>query len=263
MTLQDQRSSLAVNLDIYEGPLDLLLYLIKKSDLDIHDIPISRITKEYLSFLDLMKDLNLEIAGEFLVMAATLMQLKAKPLLPAAPPEEGLEAIDPRDELVQRLVEYQRFKQASDSLKDSADEASKTYFRGEPVFDSGEKFLRVEVFDLLAAMNEVLERGDVSQVEIEGEQFPVEERIRKIERMLEGRDYITLREVFDGERRRLGVVTCFLALLELIKINKIFARQDDNMTEIRIFKKEEPVPGDTQDVSSVQKPGSSETTENA
>lgn len=260
--LRTQRAALDVRLDIYEGPLDLLLYLIRKSDLDIHDIPIAQITKEYLGFLDLMKELNLEIAGEFLVMATTLMQVKARMLLPQQKTADGELVEDPRDELVQRLMEYQRFKEASNHLKEMADEASRTYFRGEPTFEAGEKILRVEVFDILAVMQEVLSRTEDTHVEIQGEQFPVEEKIRKIETLLEGRDYVTLREVFEGERRRLAIVTCFLALLELIKINKIFARQDENMGEIRIFKKEEPADdAPVEDVSETQRPGAAEVSE--
>ena len=121
-----------VHLEMFEGPLDLLLFLIKKNDLDIYDIPISQITQEYLSYLSLMKDLNLDVAGEFLVLASTLMQVKARTLLPSQDAEE--EGPDPRAELVAKLVEYQKFKEAAKFLDRRAAEFSDVFYRGAPHF---------------------------------------------------------------------------------------------------------------------------------
>jgi segregation and condensation protein A len=134
--------SMDVRLDNFEGPLDLLLYLIRKNDLDVYDIPISQITTEYLAYLDLLKDLNLEVAGEFLVMASTLMQIKAQLLLPS-PEAIDESGPDPRSELVNKLLEYQRFKEASTILTGWNDKAKDVYYRHvPPSFDEEDFILR-------------------------------------------------------------------------------------------------------------------------
>ncbi|MBI4387261.1 MAG: segregation/condensation protein A [Elusimicrobia bacterium] len=228
-----------VHLEVFEGPLDLLLYLIRKSDLDIYNIPISEITREYLSTIELMKDLNLEAAGEFLVMASTLMQIKAQMLLPShgAEPEEGP---DPRRELVSKLLEYQRFKGAARFLEERAENFKGVFYRGAPFFSDDEKTLRVSMFELLSTLREILDSAEDRGMVVMGEQFPVEEKIEKILRLLAQRPYVAFREIFQGETRRLAILSCFLALLELIKLQKAFARQEAPFSEILIYKKEPP-----------------------
>ncbi|TBR25230.1 chromosome segregation protein ScpA [bacterium] len=230
-----------VHLEMFEGPLDLLLYLIRKSDLDIQNIPIAKITQEYLAFLGLMKELNLEVAGDFLVMAATLMQIKARALLPA---QEGLEGAesgpDPRAELVNKLQEYRKFKEAAGFLQKRADEWSDVFFRGAPTFAERDKSLNIRIFDILATLREVLDRAEAEGRVVTGEEYPIEQKMEKILAMLSEAPYVTLRDIFVGERRRRAIISCFLALLELIKLQRIFARQESPFAEILIYKKEAP-----------------------
>jgi len=225
-----------VHLDNFEGPLDLLLYLIKRDDLDIYDIPIAKITEEYLSTLELMRELNLEVAGEFLVLAATLMQIKARALLPSPPEEEG--GPDPRSELVERLIEYQKFKAAAQSLAERAQAYKDVFYRGAPIFQDEEKTLDLSLFDLLTAVREALARAQAATGVVQGEPFPIEEKMEKILFLLEARTYITLRELFADERLRPGILACLLALLELIRQGKVVARQQQLFGPIRIFRRE-------------------------
>lgn len=225
-----------VNLEMFEGPLDLLLFLIKKDDLDIRDIPIAKITRDYLDYLDLMKELNLEVAGEFLVLAATLMAIKAKTLLPSAE-AEGPEGPDPRAELVAKLLEYQKFKGAAKFLEGRAEQFKDVFYRGTPVFEESEKSLSIGVFDLLGALKEVLDRAEDDSKEVLGEEFPIEEKIAKVMALLEKTGALAWEELFAGERKRRGVIACFLALLELTKLQRIFVRQEQNFGKITIYKK--------------------------
>ncbi|MBI4424445.1 MAG: segregation/condensation protein A [Elusimicrobia bacterium] len=230
-----------VHLEMFEGPLDLLLFLIKKNDLDVYDIPISQITQEYLSYLDLMKDLSLEVAGEFLVLAATLMQIKARMLLPSPEKDED-EGPDPRAELVAKLLEYQKFKSAAKFLEERAAEYQNVFYRGAPRFAEEEKSLNLRIFDLLDTLREILDRAEDRGIQVLGEEFPIEEKMQRILYLLEGQPFVTFRSIFKDERKRLGILTCFMALLELIKLQKIFARQDLQFGEILIYKREPPPP---------------------
>lgn len=229
-------SEMDVHLDLFEGPLDLLLFLIKKDDLNIYDIPIAQITQEYLSYLDLMKELNLDTAGEFLVLAATLMGIKARTLLPSQP-EEAEEGPDPRAELVAKLLEYQKFKAAAKFLEDRGNEFKDVFYRGAPHFDESEKSLSISMFDLMSALRLVLDRADDVSRELVGEEFPIEEKIEKILFLLESRPQVTWEELFADERKRRGILACFLAMLELVKLQKIFVRQESRYAPIAIYKK--------------------------
>jgi len=227
-----------VNLENFEGPLDLLLFLIKKNDLDILNIEISKITKEYIAYLEIMQELNPEVVGEFLVMASTLMQIKAKSLLPSADmPEEEI-GPDPRSELVAKLVEYQKFKEAANFLKGRSEEFQNVFYRGAPQFAERDKALNIQIFDLLGTLREVLDRAEEDGRIVEGEQYPIEDKIDKILKMLQVKPYIRMIDVFEGEKRRRAIVTCFMALLELIKTQRVFARQDSPYMPIMIYKKE-------------------------
>jgi len=229
-----------VHLEVFEGPLDLLLHLIKKADLDVTNIPISEITKEYLAYLELMKELNLEIAGDFLVMATTLMQIKAQSLLPSQESSED-EGPDPRAELVSKLVEYQKFKQAASFLDARGEEFRNVFYRGLPRFSESEKSLDIRIFDLLSTLREVLDRIEVEGDVISAEEQRIEDKIEKILGMLEEKPYVLLRDIFESERTRRGLIICFVALLELIKVQKLFARQEAPFADILIYKKVEPV----------------------
>lgn len=231
--------AIEVKLEIFEGPLDLLLFLIKKDDLDIQNIPIAHITQQYLGYLDMIKELNLDLAGEFLVLASTLMSIKAKTLMPSNQPGEGNEGPDPRAELVAKLVEYQKFKQAANFLEKRADEFADIYYRGTPTFSDAEKTLSISTFDLLSALREILDRAeDVKKEEVLGEEYPIEEKMEKILGALAHKPSMSWDELFQDERKRRSIMSCFLALLELTKLQKIFIRQEENFGKIIIFKKE-------------------------
>ncbi|HCC48095.1 MAG TPA: segregation/condensation protein A [Elusimicrobia bacterium] len=227
-------SAIDIHLENFEGPLDLLMHLIKKNNLDIYDIPISNITAEYLQYLELMKNLNLDVAGEFLVMAATLMQIKAKMLLPAPEVLEGEGGPDPRGALVSMLEEYQRYKEASKDMNVRFSKFKDAFYRGSPVFTSEEKYLDLDFYALMDAVKRAFERAEPTR-EVEADQFPIESRVAKIEKMLEGREWLILDEVFASETKRLGVITCFMALLELVKQRRIMVSQDEAYSEVRIY----------------------------
>jgi segregation and condensation protein A len=226
---------LDVRLENFEGPLDLLLYLIKKNDLEISDIPIAQITQEYLGVLDLMKDLNLELAGEFLVMASTLMQIKAQMLLPS--PEAGVEETgpDPREELVNKLLEYQRFKEAASVLSGYNEKAKDIYYRtAAPHFDEEEYVLTASVFDLLTAFKRVLEQAPREVGQILREQITVEAKIREVLDLLAEQPSLSFEELFSHGRRRIDLIVTFLALLELIRLKQVVALQAEVFGPIRI-----------------------------
>lgn len=226
-----------VKLEIFEGPLDLLLFLIKKNDLNVQDIPISQITSEFLQYLDMMKDLNLNVAGEFLVMAATLMQIKARTLLPA-PSREEEEAVDPRADLVNRLLEYQRYKEASRRLEGRLAVTKDVHFRGTPLIGESDFTMEASLFDLLDAFRDVLKNLRPRVREIESEDVPIEVKIRSVLDFLSSRPYATFREILERETSRRGLIITFLAILELIRIKQIVARQSDVFSEIRVYRRE-------------------------
>ncbi|MFN0117234.1 MAG: segregation and condensation protein A [Elusimicrobiota bacterium] len=223
-----------VKIQIFEGPLDLLLHLIQKNDLDIYDIPISEITKEYLNYLEVLQELNLNVAGEFLVMAATLMQIKAKTLLPVDPSQEVSEGPDPRSELVQKLIEYQKFKQVASLLGSKFENQRDIFYRGTPIFTKDDQTLDLSMAKLLEAFNSILKTADTKVREILVEEIPVEVRIREIIDILESKPYITFKELFqEGSPRKVLIVT-FLALLELIRLKQIQVSQPTNFGDIHI-----------------------------
>jgi segregation and condensation protein A len=240
---QDKDKLYEVHLEMFEGPLDLLLFLIKKNDLNIYDIPISQITQEYLATLEIMKDLSLDVAGDFLVLAASLMSIKAKTLLPSQDAEEA-EGPDPRAELVAKLVEYQKFKQAAAFLENRGEQFKDVFYRGTPRFEESEKTLNLSFFDLLGSLREILDRAEDKGREVAGEEFPIEEKIEKILFLLEKKDFIAWEDVFADERKRRGILSCFLAMLELCKLQRIFIRQEANFAKILIYKKATPAPAE-------------------
>jgi segregation and condensation protein A len=235
-----QPESVSVHLDVFEGPLDLLLYLIRKNNLDIYDVPISEITKEYLSYLDIMKDLNLDVAGEFLVMASTLMQIKAKMLLPShSEEEEGDEGPNPWADLADKISEYEKFKNAAKFLDGQFEQNKDIFYRGSPRFSDSEKMLNVEFFELLDAVKRALEKVDDKGSVIAREEFKIEDKIEKILSMVMDREWVLLDDVFSSETKKAAVITCFLALLELMKTRRVFVMQDKIAGEVRIYKQSE------------------------
>jgi len=226
---QEDASSYTVKLEVFEGPLDLLLHLIRKNEVDIHDIPLSIITREYLEYIKMMKELNLEVAGEFLVMASTLIQIKSKTLLPAAPDEETTEEEeeDPRAELVRRLLEYQKYKEAALSLAEGPMLGRDTYAR---TFISPElaemmpeeEPPEVELFELIEAFRKVLDRvSEESFHEVGAESITIAERINEILSQLEGKESLLFDELFPEQFNRDFLIATFLAVLELCKLKMV------------------------------------------
>jgi segregation and condensation protein A len=227
---------LDVRLENFEGPLDLLLFLIKKNDLEIKDIPIAQITQEYLGYLDLIKDLNLEMAGEFLVMASTLMQIKAQMLLPAPETQED-EGPDPRTALINKLLEYQKFKEASSILSGFHERTKDVYYRSlTSVFQDEDYSLRASVFDLLTAFKKILEQAPREMSQILLEEIPIEVKIREIMDRLAERESLSFQELFPAGSHRIALVVTFLALLELIRMKQAVAKQSEIFGEIHIFR---------------------------
>lgn len=226
-----------VRLNVFEGPMDLLLHLIKKDNLDVADVNVSEITKQYLEYLNVMKELNLEIAGEFLVMASTLMQIKVKSLLPSQVPTGENDGPDPAQELIAKLVEYQKYKEAGKFLDGKLEENKDNFYKSAPIFDNGEKVLNLQLFDLLSAVKRAFDRLDErKRIELlKIEEFPIETKMEKVVDMLRRRPWVLLDDVFTGETKKRGVITCFMAVLELMKIKKLLARQDERDGQIRIY----------------------------
>ncbi|MCC6142137.1 MAG: segregation/condensation protein A [Nitrospira sp.] len=216
-----------VRIENFEGPLDLLLHLIKKSEINIYDIPINLIAQQYLEYVEAMKELNLNVAGEFLVMAATLLQIKSKMLLPAdeaAVDEE--DGPDPREELVRRLLEYKTYKEAARQL-DGQEKMWREIFNREPeplVFEAEPEEMsmdNVSLFDLVDALKAIVERnpgGGKTLIEIVPDNLTVRERMNVILETLEGKDSVAFAALFDGSCHRLVIIVTFLALLELIRL---------------------------------------------
>ncbi len=229
-----------VHLEIFEGPLDLLLYLIRKSDLNIYDIPISKITSEYLAYIDILKEMNLDVAGEFLVMASTLMQIKAHQLLPAIT-SEAEEGPDPRAELINRLLEYQRYKEAAKDLHQRLETNKNVFYRGSPVFSDSDYHMDASLFDLLDAFRSVLDELKPEVREVLYEEIPMETKIREILTYMEGKPHVTFRELLHLATTRHELIVTFLAILELIRLKQIAARQVQTFGEIRVYRVEEGV----------------------
>ena len=238
-----------VKLDAFEGPLDLLLHLIRKNEVNIYDIPIALITEQYLGFLGLMQDLNLDTAGEFLVMAATLIHVKSKMLLPR--PETAQDSLfdeeDPRDELVRRLIEHQKFKAAAEMLHDRETARSAQFTRpdsrvADAMEDDYEPELEVDLFSLLTAFRGVLERANRrAPMVLPPEQISIELRIQQLLGRLSETEACGFEDLFsDGDGSRPFMIVTFLALLEMIRLKLIRAFQSGPFGAIRVYKRARP-----------------------
>ncbi len=235
-----------VTLDVFEGPLDLLLYLIRREELDIYDIPIERIAKEYMEFIEDARRLNLDIAGEFIVMAATLMVIKSRMLLPVSRrivEDDGDEEwVDPRLDLVRQLVEYKKFKDASASLMRREFAQADCYLLGGDVVvsDSDEtapKLADIGLFDLLTAFQEALKRAPIMPLgQLKPIIWSVPEKMRLIEGAVTsaGGDGVAFSKLFTAESPRGEIIVSFLALLELLKQHRVGVRQNGAFTEILV-----------------------------
>ena len=214
-----------VRIENFEGPLDLLLHLIKKNEINIYDIPVAMIAQQYLAYLEAMEELNLNVAGDFLVMAATLLQIKSKMLLPVDETvDDDEDGPDPREELVRRLLEYKAYKEAARQLDDQEKMWREIFWREQAlsVEEEVEEDLpldNVSLFDLVDALKDVLERNPASRLlEIVPDNLTVRERMNLILETLEGKDSVSFAALFEGSSHRMVVVVTFLALLELMRL---------------------------------------------
>jgi segregation and condensation protein A len=230
--------ALEVFLEAFEGPLDLLLYLIRRQNLDVLDIPIAEITRQYMSYIELMQDLQLELAGEYLVMAATLAEIKSRMLLPRAHPDalEGAEE-DPRAELVRRLQEYERFKRAAESLDELPRLERDVWSASAELKDR--KVVRllpqVSLEEMLAAFREVVVRAELfAHHHVERERLSVRERMSDIVAALERQSFVEFSRLFRLEEGRMGVTVTFMAVLELVREGLIDVVQPEPLAPLHV-----------------------------
>ena len=238
-----------VKLDAFEGPLDLLLYLIRKSEVNIYDIPIALITEQYLGYIELMQEMNLDVAGEFLVMAATLIHIKSRTLLPRPDPSQEDAALeeDPREALVRRLLEHQKYKAAAELLHDRETLRGAQFGRPDASVagaagDAYEPELEVDLFSLLAAFRGVLERASRRPpMVLPPDQISIEDRMDQLLGRLSEAEACGFEDLFsDGDGSRPFMIVTFLALLEMIRLKLIRVFQSGSFGAIRVYKRARP-----------------------
>src|SRR5437870_2864719 len=234
-------SDYKVKLEIFEGPLDLLLYLIKRDEIDIYEISLERITRQYLEYLQAFKELNIDVAGEFVVMAANLIYLKSRSLLPVdlQPPEDDAEEDDPRWDLIRQLIEYKKFKEAAEQLQLRELEQERIFARSGslPVIaDAPLRLGEVGIFQLINAFQTVIKRVEAQENlrEIFGEHFTVSDKIDSILQLMANGVSLRFSELFEAVASRVEIVVTFLALLELIRLKQVRASQPNPFDEIEI-----------------------------
>ena len=234
-----------VKLDIFEGPLDLLLYLIKKDEVDILDVNIERVTKQYIGYLDTFKMLNIDLAGEFIVMAANLMYLKSRMLIPkpVQPPEEDAEEEDPRWELIRQLIEYKKFKDAAGFLQRRQMQMEHVYAANPEVPDMKKHdvsgFPELGIFDLIRVFQKVLDRFQKEDLqEIADDRFTVADKIEYLLDHVAPGTQISFLSLFAGATTRDEVIVTFVALLELMRLRQFRVTQDHLLGEITLIRNE-------------------------
>lgn len=244
MNSTDALNPYSIKVPAFEGPLDLLLHLIKENKIDIYDIPIALITHQYLEYIEMMRELNLEIASEFLVMAATLIYIKSRMLLP---PDETIETgedqEDPRAGLVQRLLEYQAYKEASATLREREEVWTNVFSR--PPIDEDETFepelylFDLNIFDLIGALKKILSRVPAETIKITRETLTVQDRIAMILDKMENEHTMRFDALFDEDTTRVQIIVTFLALLEILRLGLARAYQDKEFGTIWIMRQKE------------------------
>ncbi len=255
--------SYKVKIELFEGPLDLLLYLVKKDHLNIYDIPVAEITQQYMRYLELMQLLDLNIAGEFLVMAATLLQIKSKLLLPPEekPKEEEEEVEDPRAELVRKLLEYEKFKQIAEELRQKETSQQEIFKRPPRVENDvniptgNAAYFEASIFDLISAFSKALE--DIPKdlfYEVIKDEFTVEEKVHQVLHLLLVESSVRISTLFTRVKNKLEIIVTFLAVLELIKMREIVALQTSLFEDIEISRnKENIIPYEKRDTPEADK----------
>src|SRR6476619_4871873 len=235
-----------VHLQNFEGPLDLLLHLIKKHEVNIYDIPIALITRQYLDYIDLMQEMNLDVAGEFLVMAATLIHIKSRRLLPRPDPAQEDPEEDPREALMRRLLEHQKFKAAAELLHERETLLSAQWTRpdgpiAEIAGEPPEPEIEVDLFSLISAFRTVVERAKARpKVYLPSEQIPIEVRIEQLMERLSETEACGFEDLFADVQTRAGIVVTFLAMLEMIRLKLIRVFQTNVIGPILIYKRARP-----------------------
>ena len=245
---ESSADAFAVRLDQFEGPLDLLLHLIRKNEVNIHDIPIALITQQYLDAIGLMQELNLDIAGDYLVMAATLIHIKSRTLLPRPETAAGVEGEeeDPRDGLVRRLLEHQKFRAAAELLHEREQVRSAQWQRPDERIadlagDGYEPEIEVDLFSLLSAFQAVVDRARHRPTMIlPAEQLSVEARIEQLLARLSETQACGFEELFADAHERAGLIVTFLALLEMIRLQLVRVFQSGGFGPIRVYKRARP-----------------------
>jgi segregation and condensation protein A len=236
-----------VKLDNFEGPLDLLLHLIKKNEVNVYDIPIVIITQQYLDYIELMQELNLDVAGEFLVMAATLIHVKSRMLLPRPDPAQEDPQEDPREALVRRLIEHQRYKAAAELLHERETVRAAQWTRPDAVVteiagEAPEPEVEVDLFSLMSAFRAVLERArHRPKVPLPSEQIPIETRIEQLLSRLSETEACGFDDLFADANGRSGLIVTFLALLEMIRLKLVRVFQSGAFGPIRVYRRARPV----------------------
>jgi segregation and condensation protein A len=231
-----------VKLDVFEGPLDLLLFLIRKEDVSIYDIPIARITEQYLDYVRAMQELDIGVAGEFLLMAATLIHIKSQLLLPRDP--DAAQEEDPRAELVYQLLEHQKFKGAANVLHQRATMEAAAFTRASMETDQNNPEVAATVFQLFEVFREVLTRREaITEIEIARDEMTMAEKVAQIKTMLAGGGEVRAREIFELAASKREMVLIFLAILELVKELAVRLKQSKTFGEIVLTKREEVVSG--------------------
>lgn len=247
-------SSYKITLDNFSGPLDLLLYLIRKDEISISDIPVARITSQYLEYVRMMTQLNLEVAGEFVLMAATLIHIKTRMLLPRD--EDAPEEDDPRNELMMALIEYRKFREAGELLREKAILEEQNVV---PELPLGKLEGRTDfspatsLFDLLTAFRDVMKRADHQPVhEVVPEEISIEERMAVVERLLTEQEFVTFLELFADAPRRIIAIVTFIAMLEMARTRRIRLQQSRPFAEILVGRGERfglpPLPLESEDM---------------
>jgi segregation and condensation protein A len=256
-------SPLHFKLPVFEGPLDLLLHLIREHKIDIYDIPIIEITRQYLGYIEMLKELDLEIAGDFLVMAATLIHIKSRVLLPPGEDEKEEPVEDPRAELVQRLLEYQAYKDSSIHLRKREELWKNIFGRSIPdindiEFEQEPMLIEANVFDLISAFQKLLEKAPPEVIEITRETLTVADKINFIVERLENEDGVRFEDLFEQGYTRVTLIVTFLALLEIIRLGLAKIYQEQAFGLIWILNPQKDAAPITEDITEEAETGSPE-----
>ena len=243
-------SSYKIMIDAFEGPMDLLLHLIDKAQIDIYDIPINHITEQFIQYIYHMEELNLDIASDFLVMAATLVEIKSKMLLPYEKQDSSLqlemEELDPRAELVRRLVEYKKYKAVSEELRLFEDVQSKVYYKPkEDLFEYDENEIELEGLDvniLLKSISKIIKKRSKSDRvltinEIQRDEYTLEQCIKDIQKLLKIDSRFKFSNLINENSTRKEIIVCFLSVLELIRMKEIRVEQEEDFSDLIIIKR--------------------------